>query len=40
MRAGAASVFVFGYAVAGLLFLAWAMMNGWALPEFSDVGLL
>jgi hypothetical protein len=39
-RRGAVSVFVLGYALATLLFVGWAAMNGWSLPEFSEVGLL
>lgn len=39
-RNGVASLFVGGYLFAALLFLVWAALNGWTLPQFSEVGLL
>lgn len=40
IRNGVASFFVGGYLFAALLFLVWAALNGWTLPQFSEVGLL
>jgi hypothetical protein len=35
-----AKLFVVGYAVTILLVVTWAMLNGWTLPEFSDLKLI
>jgi hypothetical protein len=37
---GVASVFVAGYLLATALFVVWSGMNGWTLPQFSEVGIL
>lgn len=37
---GVPTVFVVGYVLATALFVVWAAMNGWTLPQFSEVGIL
>lgn len=39
-RRPAADAFALGYALASLLFLAWAAMNGWQLVQFSEAGII
>lgn len=39
-RNAVASLFLGGYLFAALLFLVWATLNGWTLPQFSQLGLL
>lgn len=39
-RRPAADAFALGYALASLLFVAWAAMNGWQLVQFSEAGII